>query len=66
VIERIIERRPACTAGDSSRPWNSIGARNVVHVRLRRGSPGRSISPRHNRIADPGAASETFQMRSGW
>ena len=32
----------------------------------RRGSPARSISPKHNRIEDPAGARRTSPMRSDW
>ena len=45
---------------------NSIGAPDAGRARVRRGSRARFISPKRNRIADPGAARGTSRMRSGW
>ncbi len=65
-VEESSWSRPRSTGGRYGKRWNSIGALNVVRAGVRRGSPARSISPRHNRIAALGGASGTFQMRSGW
>lgn len=48
------------TGGQCGKGWNSIGARNVVGARVRRGSPARSISPRRNRIGGPGGRKRDF------
>ena len=56
----------AGTGGRCGKRWNSIGAPDAVRALVRHGSRARSISPKRNRIADPGAARGTSRMRSGW
>jgi hypothetical protein len=52
--------RPVC-----GKRWNSIGALDAARAMVRRASQARSISPKRNRIAGPGAARRTSRMRSG-
>jgi hypothetical protein len=54
------------TGGRCGKRWNSIGALDAVRAKVRRGSRARSISPKRNRIAGPGAARGISRMRSGW
>ena len=65
-VEEVVMESTAQDGGRCGKRWNSIGAPNAVRALLRRGSQARSISPKRNRIADPGAARGTSRMRSGW
>ena len=64
VEEVVMESTAQSPGGRWGKRWNSIGAPDAVRATVRRGSRARSISPKRNRIAAPGAA--TSRMRSGW
>ena len=65
-VEEVVMESTAQYWRPCGRRSNSIGALDAVRATVRRGAWARSIWPKRNRIAGPGAARGTFPMRSGW
>ena len=66
VEEAVMEVDGAEPGGRRGKPWNSTGDPDAGPATARCDSRARSISPKRNRIAGPGAARWTSPMRSDW
>ena len=66
VEEVVMESTAQYLAAGVGSAGTALAPPNAVRATVRRDSRARSISPKHNRIAGPGAARRTSPMRSGW